>query len=326
MKGLNVSPSPHRHSGLTTTKVMAAVIIALLPAAVAGVIYFGIRAAVVLLVTIASSVAFEALFNIITKREQTISDLSAAVTGLLLGMNLPSSIPLYIAVIGSFIAIVIVKQLFGGIGQNFANPAIAARIVLMVSFTPQMTNWVLPFWYKNGTDAVTGATPLVASWYDNGTSMVSPFTLQEMFLGQTGGCIGETCAAALILGGLFLIIIKVISPAAPLAFIGTFGIMTLLYTGSLTMTVYQLLAGGLMIGAFFMATDYTTTPLTDKGKIIFGIGCGLITFVIRQFGSFPEGVSFSILLMNLLVPYIDKLCRTSPLGAKKKPLFAKEGK
>ena len=319
MNGLRVSPSPHRSAGLSTAKVMAMVVIALLPAAVMGCIYFGPGAAAVLLVTIASSVVFEALFNIIAKKEQTISDLSAVVTGLLLGMNLPASVPFYIPVIGSFVAIVIVKQLFGGIGQNFANPAITARIVLMVSFS-EMTSWVVPYWYKDGTsaaDAVTGATPLAAGWLDNGTAMVSPFTLKQMLLGETGGCIGETCALALIIGGLFLIVTKIISPATPIAFIGTFGVLTLIYTGSLTMTVYQLLAGGLMIGAFFMATDYATTPLTTSGKIVFGVGCAVITFVIRQFGNYPEGVSFSILLMNLLTPYIDRICRTHPLGAKK---------
>lgn len=328
MNGLRVSPSPHRSGGLSTTKIMAMVIIALLPAAIVGCVYFGLRAFAVLAVTIVSCVVFEALFNIVTKREQTISDLSAVVTGLLLGMNLPASVPFYVPVIGGFIAIVIVKQLFGGIGQNFANPAIAARIVLMVSFSGSMTNWVVPYWYKNASsaaDAVTGATPLASEWYDNGSSLVSPFTLKEMFLGITGGCIGETCALALIIGGIFLIVTKIISPATPVAFIGTVGVLTLLYTGSLTMTVYQLLAGGLMIGAFFMATDYATTPLTTKGKVVFGIGCGIITFVIRQFGSYPEGVSFSILLMNLLTPYIDKLCRTSPLGAKKPEKKAKEG-
>lgn len=326
MNGLRVSPSPHRSGGLSTAKVMAMVVIALLPSAVMGCIYFGPRAAAVLLVTTTSAVVFEALFNIIAKKEQTISDLSAVVTGLLLGMNLPASVPFYIPVIGSFIAIVIVKQLFGGIGQNFANPAITARIVLMVSFS-QMTSWVVPYWYRDGSsaaDAVTGATPLAAGWLDNGSSMVSPFTFRQMLLGETGGCIGETCALALIIGGLFLIVTRIISPATPIAFIGTFGVLTLLYTGSVTMTVYQLLAGGLMIGAFFMATDYATTPLTTSGKIVFGVGCAVITFVIRQFGNFPEGVSFSILLMNLLTPYIDKICRTHPLGAKKPVKKAKE--
>ncbi|MGN1417476.1 MAG: RnfABCDGE type electron transport complex subunit D [Oscillospiraceae bacterium] len=326
MNGLKVSPSPHRSAGLSTAKVMAMVVIALLPAAVMGCIYFGPRAAAVLAVTTASAVIFEALFNIIAKKEQTISDLSAVVTGLLLGMNLPASVPFYIPVIGSFIAIVIVKQLFGGIGQNFANPAITARIVLMVSFS-QMTSWVVPYWYRDGSsaaDAVTGATPLAAGWLDNGTGMVSPFTFRQMLLGETGGCIGETCALALIIGGLFLIVTRIISPATPIAFIGIFGVLTLIYTGSVTMTVYQLLAGGLMIGAFFMATDYATTPLTASGKIVFGMGCAVITFVIRQFGNYPEGVSFSILLMNLLTPYIDKICRTHPLGAKKPDKKAKE--
>lgn len=303
---------------------MLVVIISLLPSAVAGCIIFGLRAAAVLLISVASAVVFEALANIVMKHEQTISDLSAVVTGLLLGMNLPASIPLYIPVIGSFIAIVIVKMLFGGIGQNFANPAITARIVLMVSFTPQMTNWIVPFGYKIGADTVTGATPLVAEWLDNGNGLVSPFSLADMFLGRTGGCIGEVCAAALIAGGLLLVVSRIISPAEPIAYILTFGVMNLIYSGSMTDTVYQLLAGGLLIGAIFMATDYATTPLTTNGKIIFGIGCGVITFVIRHFGSFPEGVSFSILLMNLLTPYIDRLTRTSPLGAKKKPLFAKK--
>lgn len=311
MTGLRVSPSPHRSAGLTTQKIMLMVIIALLPAAIMGCVYFGFKAAFVLIQCIVYCVAFEALFAVVTKKQQTISDLSAVVTGLLLGMNLPATVPFYVPLIGSFFAIVIVKQLFGGIGQNFANPAIAARIVLMVSFSSQMTNWVLPF------DTATGATPLAAAWLDNGSAMVAPFTFQDMLLGKTGGCIGETCALALIIGGIFLIATKIISPATPIAFIGVFGVLTLIYTGSLTVTVYQLLAGGLMIGAFFMATDYATTPLTTKGKIVFGIGCAVITFVIRQFGSFPEGVSFSILLMNLLTPYIDKLCRTKPLGAKK---------
>ena len=324
MNGLIVSPSPHRIAGLSTTKIMAMVIIALLPASVMGCIYFGVRAAIVLLISIASAVIFEALFNLIMKRKQTVSDLSAVVTGLLLGMNMPATIPFYIVVIGNFIAIVIIKQLFGGIGQNFANPAVAARIVLMVSFAPQMTNWVMPYWYKSTADTVTGATPLVTEWLDNGVSMISPFSLKDMFLGNISGCIGETCAVALIAGGLFLMLIRVISPAAPIAFIGSVAVFNLIYTGSLVHTTYQLLAGGLMLGAFFMATDYSTTPLTTSGKIIFGIGCGIITFVIRQFGNFPEGISFAILLMNLITPYIDRLCRTKPLGAKKKRFFVKE--
>ncbi|MCM1329810.1 MAG: RnfABCDGE type electron transport complex subunit D [Ruminococcus sp.] len=305
---------------MSTTKIMLAVIIALVPAAAAGCVFFGPRAAGVLALCIACSIIFEALFNVVTKRKQTVGDLSAIVTGLLLGMNLPATVPFYIPIIGSFVAIVIVKQLFGGIGQNFANPAIAARIVLMLSFSGQMSNWVKPYWYTSVVDAETSATPLAASWLDytaNGTAYkMSPFTLGEMFFGETGGCIGETCAAALIAGGLFLMIARVISPATPVAYIGSFALFTLIATGSLVETAYGVLAGGLLIGAFFMATDYATTPVTTKGKIIFGIGCGFITFIIRTFGSYPEGVSFSILLMNLLTPYIDRLTRLTPLGAK----------
>lgn len=302
---------------------MLMVIIALVPAAAAGCVFFGPRAAFVLAMCIACCIIFEALSNIIMKRQQTVGDLSAVVTGLLLGMNLPATVPFYIPVIGSFVAVVIVKQLFGGIGQNFANPAIAARIVLMLSFSAQMSEWVKPYWYTSVVDAETSATPLAAGWLnytENGAAYkMAPFTLGEMFFGETGGCIGETCAAALIAGGLFLIFTKIISPATPIAFIGSFAVLTLIYTGSTVETVYGVLAGGLLIGAFFMATDYATTPLTTSGKIIFGVGCGLVTFIIRNFGSYPEGVSFSILLMNLLTPYIDKLTKLVPLGAKPVP-------
>ncbi len=306
---------------MSTAKIMLMVIIALFPAAMAGCVFFGPRAAAVLAVCIVSCVVFEALCRIIMKKEQTISDLSAVVTGLLLGMNLPASVPFYVAVIGSFIAIVIVKQLFGGIGQNFANPAIAARIVLMLSFAGDMSKWVTPYWYSGVVDAETSATPLAAEWLgytENGVQYkAAPFTLAEMFWGETGGCIGETCSALLILGGLFLIVIGVISAATPAAYIGSFALLTFLYTGSAMETAYGILAGGLLIGAFFMATDYATTPITTKGKIIFGLGCGIITFIIRNFGSYPEGVSFSILLMNLLTPYIDRLTKTVPFGSKK---------
>ena len=331
MNGLFVSPSPHRATTMSTAKIMLMVIIALLPSAAAGCVFFGPRAAAVLAVCVISCIAFEALSRKIMKRDQTVSDLSAIVTGLLLGMNLPATTPLYIAVIGSFIAIVIVKQLFGGIGQNFANPALAARIVLMLSFTDSMTNWVVPYWYSDVVDVTTGATPLTASWlnYTEGGAAykMAPFTMGEMLWGETGGCIGETCAIALIAGGIFLIATGIISAATPVAYIGSFALLTFLYTGSAVETLYGVLAGGLLIGAFFMATDYATTPVTTKGKIIFGIGCGLMTFIIRNFGSFPEGVSFAILLMNLLTPYIDKLTLTKPFGAKKPEKPAKsEGK
>lgn len=320
MNGLVVSPSPHRRAEITTQKIMAVVIIALLPAAIAGCYFFGIHALLVLLTCIISSVVSEILCYAVMKRTQKVYDLSAILTGLLLGMNLPATCPLYIAAIGGFIAIVIVKQLFGGIGQNFANPAIAARIVLMLGFTSAMTNWAVPFSYRDGADVVTGATPLASNWLEytaaDGTLMkMAPFTLKDMFLGTTGGCIGETCALALIIGGILLIVTRIISPVTPLVYIGAFSVLTLIYTGSPVETLYQVLGGGLMIGAFFMATDYTTTPLTNKGKFWFGLGCAVITFVIRQFGSYPEGVSFSILVMNLLTPYLDKLTRTKPFGS-----------
>ncbi len=248
--------------------------------------------------------------RILMKRSQTISDLSAAVTGMLLALNLPVTIPAWQALIGCFVAIVIVKQLFGGLGQNFANPAIVARIVLMLSFTSNMTTWVIPRYWKSDSDVITGATPLVT-----GTA-----SYRDLLLGNTGGCIGETCAIALIIGGVYLMIRRIISPSTPLAFIGTVALLNLIAGNDV---IYQLLSGGLLLGAFFMATDYVTTPITWKGKLVFGIGCGVMTFLIRQFGGYPEGVSFSILLMNILTPYIDRFTMTHPLGAVKP---AKEGK
>ena len=310
MKELTVSPSPHIHDNISTQKVMLHVIIALLPACVAGVVIFGYMALINLAVCSLSCVIIEFILRKIMKRPQTISDLSALVTGLLLGMNLPPTInPLY-GIIGSFAAIAVAKQLFGGIGQNFANPAIFGRIVLMLSFTAQMSTWCQPFYYKNGVDVVTGATPLVSNEFD----------YMSLLLGTTGGCIGETCALALIFGGLYLISVRIITPHAPIAFIGTVALLTLISGGD---PVYQILSGGLMLGAFFMATDYSTTPLTGKGKLIFGVGCGVITFAVRRFGNYPEGVSFSILLMNLLVPYIDRLCELRPIGAVKENKEAK---
>jgi electron transport complex protein RnfD len=297
---------------------MLGVIIALIPAAVAGCIIFGWRAALVLIVTIVSAVIFEALWNIIIKRKQTVGDVSAVLTGLLLGMNLSSTVPLYIPVIGAFAAIVIVKQLFGGLGQNFANPAISARIILAVCFAAQMGSFAEPVVNFLKFDAVTAPTPLVAGYLIDGTDKILPFTFSDMLLGTTGGSIGETCALALIIGAVGLMIFKIITPTIPISYIGTVFVLTLIYTGSIDESIYYTLAGGLLLGAFFMATDYTTSPLTERGKLIFGIGCGLITFVIRFFTKMPEGVSFSILLMNLLTPLIDDIILTHPLGAKPK--------
>lgn len=298
-----VTASPHIRDNMTTQKIMLLVIISLLPALIGGFITFGLRAVIVTLVCTASCVIFEALTRIIMKRPQTVSDLSACVTGILLAMNLPVTIPIWQAVIGSFVAVVIAKQLFGGLGQNFVNPAILARIVLMLSFTADMTTWAVPhYWKENSADIVTSATPLVsrdASYWD-------------LFIGNTGGCIGEVCALGLIIGGLFLIFTGIISSVTPLAFIGTVALAELIAGND---PIYHILSGGLLLGAFFMATDYVTTPLTSMGKLIFGIGCGIITFVIREFGGYPEGVSFSILLMNIITPYIDNFTAKKALGA-----------
>lgn len=279
------------------------VIIALLPSVVASAIYFGGRAILLIAVCIVTCVLTEFICRKLMKRNQTISDLSATLTGLLLALNLPVTLPIWEAVIGSFVAIAIVKQLFGGIGQNFANPAITARIILMMSFTADMTTWAVPKYYQT-SELVTGATPLVSE---------TPASYMDLFLGNVSGCLGETSALAILIGGIFLMATRIISPSAPISFIGTVAILTAITGGDV---VYQILAGGLFLGAFFMATDYSTTPITEKGRIIFGIGCGLITFVIRNYGGYPEGVSFSILLMNILTPYIDRLTLTKPIGAK----------
>ena len=314
MNRLIVSPSPHDENPTTTTTVMLNVIIALMPALIVGCVYFGLRALLLTLVCVTSSVLFEYLSRKLMKRENTIGDLSAVVTGIILAMNLPSTLPLWMAVIGSFVAIVIVKQLFGGIGQNFANPAITARIVLMVSFPAAMTNWVAPFTHSSDEiDGLSSATPLVLEQLRGTTDNHLVPSYLDLFLGKTGGCLGETCALALLIGGLYLAARRIINLAAPLSFIGSLFVLTWVSGGD---PVYQILAGGVFLGAFFMATDYATTPISTKGKVVFGLGCGIITFVIRHFGSFPEGVSFSILLMNVLTPYIEQLTRTKVLGAK----------
>ena len=312
MNRLIVSPSPHDENYLKTSTIMLNVIIALMPALIVGCVYFGLRALLLTAVCVGSCVLFEFLARKLMKRENTIGDLSAVVTGVILAMNLPSTLPLWMAVIGSFVAIVVVKQLFGGIGQNFANPAITARIVLMVSFPAAMTRWVEPFTHE-AIDAVSGATPLVLDSFRGTTDEILMPSYLDLFLGKTGGCLGETCAIALLIGGLYLAVRKIIKLAAPLSFIGSLFVLTWVSGGD---PVYQILAGGVFLGAFFMATDYATTPISTTGKIVFGLGCGLITFVIRRFGSFPEGVSFSILLMNVLTPYIEQLTRTKVLGAK----------
>ncbi len=333
-KILTVSASPHTKSPHTVTGIMLDVIIALIPAAAAGVAVFGIRAALLMAVCILSCVAFEFIARKIMKRDTTIGDLSAVVTGLLLAFNLPVSTPVWICVVGSFVAIVIVKQMFGGIGHNFANPAITARIVLLVSFASQMTNFTAPA--RNLVDAVTTATPLshlsgidlssdVASQMSSLVSSGDLPKLLNMLFGVRAGCIGEVCSIALILGALYLILRGVISISIPASYILTVAVFMLFASDfNLTYTAYELLGGGLLLGAFFMATDYTTSPINKKGKIVFGIGCGILTSVIRLFGSLPEGVSYSILLMNIAVPLIEKLTAPKFFGFVKKKKEKKE--
>lgn len=307
-----VTASPHMKAPVTSRGLMLDVIIALVPALAASVVIFGPRAFVVSVISVASCVVFEYLSRRLLKRSNTLGDLSAVVTGLLLGFNLPSTIRLWMIPIGAFVAIVVVKQFFGGIGQNFVNPALMGRIILMVSFPADMSNWVSPYNWKETADAVSTATPLYM--LQSGESAELP-SLLEMFLGFRGGCLGETCAVALIAGGFYLLVKKVISPAIPLSFIGTLGILMLIGgKGDLSFLLYNLLGGGLLIGAIFMATDYATCPLTFKGKIVYGIGCGLVTFLIRFYGTYNEGVSFAIILMNLLVPHIDNLTKLKPFG------------
>lgn len=310
MKKLVVSSSPHIHTPLSTRRVMLDVIIALLPAAVAGIVIFGMRALAVLCVTVATSVFSEFIFNAIVKKEQTVDDLSAIVTGLLLGLNLRADAPLWQCAIGAVFAIVVVKCLFGGLGCNFANPAITARVFLVISFTSTIGGGAIP--RLGDPMLVSGATPLEII----GTREELPSVL-DMLLGLRSGAIGETCIIALLIGFCYLVVRKIINFEIPLIFIGTVFLLYLIADTSFTVALYQILSGGLVLGAVFMATDYVTTPITRSGKMIFAFGCGLITFLIRYFGSYPEGVSYAILLMNILSPYIEKLTAPRALGGKK---------
>jgi electron transport complex protein RnfD len=262
-------------------------------------------------VCVASAIIAEFCFEKITKRPVTITDCSAAVTGLLLAYNLPVGFPIWMAIIGSAGAIVVVKQLFRGIGQDFANPAIVGRIFLLLSFAQPMTTWVIPTMTSGKLELVAGATPLGLA--SEGITEGMP-SLLHMFLGIRGGSLGETCTLALLIGGIYLIARGIIRVHIPLAYLATVAVFSLILGQN---PLFQLMAGGVMLGAFFMATDYVTSPVTDLGKIVFGIGCGLITVLIRQFGSYPEGTSFAILLMNILTPHIDSLTRTKPFGGAK---------
>jgi len=336
---LTVSTSPHIHHEATTSRIMLDVLIALIPAFAAAIMIFGVRAAAVTCVCVASCVFFEWIFEKITKREKTIGDYSACITGVLLAFNLPVTIPIWQAVFGSAVAIILVKQLFGGLGKNFANPAITARVVMFLAFSATMTNWASPYaetsWWiypidsvaanlgaaggamdaltgaTAGADAVTGATPLVLLGQGRFDALPSVW---HMILGVRGGSLGETSNIALLIGGIYLMARRVISWHTPLTYIAVVtGLSGLLGAEP----VYHMLAGGLFLGAFFMATDYVTAPQTNLGRIIFGAGAGLFTVLFRIYGNYPEGVSFAILLMNILTPYINRITETKPLGAVK---------
>ena len=306
MSKLIVSSSPHIAVPRTTRSIMLDVIIALMPAAAASIIIFGWRCLAVIVVSVAAAVLSEFLFNLICKKEWTVGDLSAVVTGLLLALNVPATLPLWQAALGSVFAIVVVKCLFGGIGQNFANPAITARIFLLLSFSStSMTAAVFPT-----ADTVSSATPLAIL---SGSEGELPSYI-DLFLGNNGGALGETCVLALLIGGIYLVVRRVITWHTPVVYIATVFLFSLILGQD---ALAQILSGGLFLGAIFMATDYATTPNTAWGKVIFGFGCGVITVLIRVYGSYPEGVSFSILLMNILTPYIERWTRTRPFGGVK---------
>ena len=317
MANFVVSGTPHVLSKESFQSIMRDVIIALVPATAAGIYYFGLRALILIVAAIISAVFFEWLYEKITKKPVTINDLSAVVTGLLLAMNLPASAPVWVAIVGSAFAIIFAKQLFGGLGQNFINPALAGRAFLLASYPTEMTTWVVP----NGlaADAATYATPLAQ--LKNGALDAS---LKQLVMGQVGGTIGETCAIALIIGGIYLLYKHVISWKIPVIYIATvFILFAVIGRHGMRMPLQEIFAGGVMLGGIFMATDYASSPVTPKGQVIFAVGAGLLTYLIRTFGGYPEGVSYSILIMNCCVPLIERFTEPTIFGALPKTKEAK---
>ena len=319
---LTVSCSPHVHAPDGTRDIMLDVVIALIPALIGGILYFGVRSLCIAAVSVAACVVFEYLYRKLLKKDNTVPDCSAVVTGLLLAMVCPVTIPYWTLVIGDFFAIIVVKQLFGGIGCNFLNPALAGRAFLF-SYPVIMTTWVAPYTslklIGSNADAVTAATPM--SYLHQG--MLPDTSVMSSFLGSVGGCMGETSAVLLLLGGAYLLVRKVISARIPVAYIATVAVIALLFpqgNDRLQWLGYQVFSGGLMLGAIFMATDYATSPVTKGGQIVYGIGCGLITMFIRYFGSYAEGVSYAILIMNIAVLLLDKI------GVPKRFGYVKPGK
>lgn len=318
MANFVVSGTPHVRSKESIQSIMRDVIIALVPATAAGIYYFGINALILVIAAIVSAVAFEAICQKVMKKPVTVSDLSAVVTGLLLAMNLPAAAPVWVAIVGSAFAIIFGKQLFGGLGQNFINPALAGRAFLLASYPTEMTTWSVP----NGlevADAATYATPLAQLKAGNLEA-----SLGELVLGQCGGTIGETCAIALIIGGVYLLYKHVISWKIPVIYIATVAILFgVIGRHGVRMPLQEIMAGGVMLGGIFMATDYASSPVTPKGQIIFAVGAGLITYLIRTFGGYPEGVSYSILIMNCAVPLIERFTEPTIFGALPKTKEAK---
>ena len=323
MSNITVSGTPHVRSKDSTQGIMRDVIIALLPATIVGIFRFGFNAAILVIVSVLACVFFEWLYEKIMKKTVTIKDLSAAVTGLLLALNLPSTAPIYVPIVGAAFAMILCKQFFGGIGKNFVNPALIARAFLVASYPTGMTGGA--FVPTNqmlaaGVDAATYATPLNA--LKAGTAVINSQTVMDAFLGNVGGCIGETCALALIIGGIYLIWKQVISWRIPVIYMATVFVLLFILRGNGFMgSVYELCVGGLMLGAIFMATDYVTSPTTPKGQIIFALGCGILTSLIRWHGGYPGCGSYSILLMNLAVPLIERYTKPTIFGA-----LPKEGK
>ncbi|OUN47830.1 hypothetical protein B5G20_03745 [Collinsella sp. An7] len=302
--------SPHFHGNALTWKIMGAVCLALVPTLIAATALYGLSAPLVVLVCIATALVCEHLCCIIMHRESTAGDFSCVVTAMLLAFTLPATCPFYVAAAGTAFAIIVAKMLFGGIGCNFANPAVAGRIFIMVAFPSALASY--PAVQGTPLDAISGATPLAEA-----ASGAPTASYLDLFLGNHAGALGETCILTLLIGYIFLLAVRVVDAWATVPFIATVAIVTGIGGQDV---VYQVLSGGLALGAFFMATDYTTTPMTPKGKIIFGVGCGLITALVRLFASAPEGVAFSILFMNLFVPLIDRYTRSQPVGGVKHAL------
>lgn len=314
---LTVSASPHFRSRQTSRSIMLDVIIALIPSLIASCFIFGVRSFIITLVSVTACVVFEYLSRKVMKRHNTIGDLSAIVTGMLLAFNVPASMPIWMVIIGDFFAIVIAKQFFGGIGQNFVNPALVGRIALMLSFPSVIGKFPEPL---ARSVAITSATPLASLK----TGEIPDVNLLGMFLGVRGGCLGEVCIAALLLGFIYLLYRRVISWHIPVIYIGAVAVIMLIAgKGDIQFAVYEIMAGGLVLGAVYMATDYTTSPISQRGKIIYALGCAVITSLIRIFGNLPEGVSFSIIIMNILVPHIEHISTPKPFGTPKKTKEAK---